>query len=291
MSVKGIILAGGSGTRLFPLTLAVSKQILPVYDKPIIYYPLAVLMMAGIREVLIISTYRDLPLYQRLLKTGEQLGMTFSYMIQDQPRGIAEALILGESFINDDGVTLVLGDNIFYGQELEGLIQRAIKEVKGATIFGYPTDNPSAFGIVEIDKTGKALSVEEKPDQPKSCYAVPGIYIYDDKVSQIAKAIKPSDRGELEITSVNEAYLNKEMLYVKILDQNIAWFDTGTHESLLEAGNYIKNIQKNNKIYIGCIEEIAYRKGFIDKEQLLELARPQANSDYGKHLIKIINNT
>lgn len=286
--MKGIILAGGSGTRLFPLTLVLSKQILPVYDKPIIYYPLSVLMMAGIREILIISTERDLPLYKKLFKTGEQLGMTFSYRIQDSPRGIADALILGEEFIDNDHVCLILGDNIFYGNRLEKVMKNALKRNTGATILGYPTNNPSAFGIVEIDANGKALSIEEKPDKPKSKYAVPGIYFYDNRAVEIAKNINPSNRGELEITSVNEKYLEKDMLFVEILEEGMAWFDTGTHDSLLEASNYIKNIQKSNKIYIGCIEEIAYKKGFIDKEQLKSLAEPLKNNNYGKYLINLL---
>ncbi len=288
--MKGIILAGGSGTRLFPLTLVLSKQILPVYDKPVIYYPLSVLMLAGIQEILIISTDIDLPLYQRLFGTGEQLGMLFSYKAQYEPRGIAEALIIGEDFIDGDQIALILGDNIFYGNELEPVIQNAIKRKTGATILGYPTDNPSYFGIVELGDCGKVLSIEEKPENPKSRYAVPGLYFYDNKAVEIAKTIIPSKRGELEITSVNEAYLKKDLLYVELLKKGTAWFDTGTHDSLLNAANYIRNIQKNNRLYIGCIEEIAYRKGFIDEEQLLKLALPQQNSDYGKYLMNIGKN-
>ncbi len=285
--MKGIILAGGSGTRLFPLTLVLSKQILPVYDKPVIYYPLSVLMLAGIQEILIISTDIDLPLYQRLFDTGEQLGMSFSYKIQHEPKGIAEAFIIGEDFIDGDQVVLILGDNIFYGNELESVIRKAMKRKTGATVLGYPTDSPGSFGIVELGDHGKALSIEEKPENPKSKYAVPGLYFYDNQAVEIAKTITPSKRGELEITAVNEAYLKKGQLYVELLKNGTAWFDTGTHDSLLNAANYIRNIQKNNRLYIGCIEEIAYRKGFIDREQLLKLAGPQQNSDYGKYLMNI----
>lgn len=288
--MKGIILSGGSGTRLFPLTLALSKQILPIYDKPMIYYPLSVLMLAGIKNVLIISTNEDLPLFRKLFKTGEQLGMSFSYKVQDKPRGIADAFIVGEEFAGNDNVCLVLGDNVLYGHRLEDVIIKASSRKAGATIFGYLTETPSAFGVVEIDSDGRAISIEEKPIQPKSNYAVPGIYFYDNKVVEIAKNIQPSKRGELEITSVNEEYLKKGILFVEVLKKGIAWFDTGTHDSLLDSANYVRHIQQHNKCYVGCIEETAYKKGFIDKTQLRALAELQSNSNYGQYLSNVVAN-
>ncbi len=285
--MKGIILAGGSGTRLYPVTKAVSKQILPVYDKPMIYYPLSVLMLAGIQEVLIISTPRDLPVFEELLGSGESLGMKFSYAIQDQPNGLAEAFIIGEEFIGDDSVALILGDNIFYGRSFSDTLSRVAERSSGATIFGYFVRDPRAYGVVEFDQNGKAISIEEKPENPKSNYAVPGLYFYDNNVIQIAKTIKPSARGELEITAVNNAYLDQGDLRVETLGRGMAWLDTGNHDSLLDASNYVASIQKRQGLYISCIEEIAYKKGFINKDQLLALAEPMSKTEYGKYLVEV----
>ena len=287
--MKGIILAGGSGTRLYPITTAVSKQILPVYDKPMIYYPLSILMLAGIREVLIISTPRDLPVYRELLGTGEQLGMRFEYIVQEKPNGLAEAFILGEDFIGDDHVALILGDNVFYGNTLGKLVREAAQLDSGAIIFGYHVVNPTAYGVVEFDADGKAISLEEKPAEPKSNYAVPGLYFYDNSVVDIAKTVQPSARGEVEITAVNEEYLRRNQLQVKILGRGVAWLDTGTYDGLNEASNFVRTIQKRQGLYVSCIEEIAYRMGYIDKTQLIALAQTTIKTDYGQYLLSVAN--
>ena len=290
--MKGIILAGGSGTRLYPLTKAISKQIMPVYDKPMIYYPLSTLMLAGIREVLIISTPRDLPVFKDLFGSGEQLGMQFSYAVQEQPRGLADAFIIGADFIGDDSVALVLGDNIFYGQSFSRVLRNVSERVqkdKGATIFGYYVRDPREYGVVEFDENGKALSIEEKPDQPKSNYAVPGLYFYDNDVVEIAANVKPSARGEIEITSINNEYLSRGTLQVETLGRGFAWLDTGNHDSLLDAADFVAAFQKRQGLYISCIEEIAYKRGFIDKEQLLALAQPLMKTNYGKYLVEVAN--
>ncbi len=285
--MKGIILAGGSGTRLYPLTKAVSKQIMPVYDKPMIYYPLSTLMLAGIRDILIISTPRDLPVFKELFGSGEQLGLNMSYMVQEHPNGLAEAFILGADFIGSDRVAMVLGDNIFYGHDFSKVLAAAAAREKGATIFGYYVKEPSAYGVVEFDKEGRAISIEEKPENPKSKYAVPGLYFYDNDVVEIAKNVKPSARGELEITSVNNTYLERGDLYVETLGRGFAWLDTGSHDSLLDAADFVAAFQKRQGLYISCIEEIAYKAGFINKEQLLKLAEPLMKTDYGKYLVNI----
>ena len=284
--MKGIILAGGSGTRLYPLTKAISKQLLPVYDKPMIYYPLSVLMLAGIKDILIISTPNDIDLFKGVFGDGSHLGISIKYKIQQNPRGIAEAFIIAEEFIGSSKVALVLGDNIFYGAGLSGVLQKAA-ESKVATIFGYHVNNPQDFGVVEFDKNYNVLSVIEKPESPKSNYAIPGLYFFDNDVIEIAKNILPSQRGELEITSINEEYLKRNKLNVKILGRGTAWFDTGTHRGLLEASNFVEAIQTRQGLYISCIEEISYRKGYIDESQLLELAKPLMKTEYGKYLVDL----
>ena len=308
--MKGIILAGGSGTRLYPLTKAISKQIMPVYDKPMIYYPLSTLMLAGIREVLIISTPRDLPVFEELLGDGSQLGMKFSYAVQEQPRGLADAFIIGADFIGKDSVALVLGDNIFYGQSFSRVLREVASREKGATIFGYYVRDPREYGVVEFDETGKALSIEEKPENPKSNYVVPGLYFYDNDVVEIAANVKPSARGEIEITSINNEYLRRGTLRVETLGRGFAWLDTGNHDSLLDAADFVAafppflgshlirhllphpqshllQCQLTQLQDISCIEEIAYKRGFIDKEQLLKLAEPLMKTDYGKYLKEV----
>ena len=287
--MKGIILAGGSGTRLYPLTKAISKQIMPVYDKPMIYYPLSTLMLANIRDVLIISTPRDLPVFEELLGDGSDLGMRIEYKIQEKPNGLAEAFIIGDEFIGDDRVALVLGDNIFYGQSFSHLLREVATREKGATIFGYYVRDPREYGVVEFDPDGKAISIEEKPDHPKSNYAVPGLYFYDNRVVDIAKNVKPSARGELEITAVNNAYLQMGELKVETMGRGFAWLDTGNHDSLLDASDFVCAFQKRQGLYISCIEEIAYKRGFIDREQLLKLAEPLLKTDYGKYLTEVAN--
>lgn len=285
--MKGIVLAGGSGTRLYPITKAISKQLVPLYDKPMIYYPISVLMLAGIKDILIISTPRDLPMFKELLGDGSDLGVNFTYKVQENPNGLAEAFILGEEFIGDDNVALILGDNIFHGHRFTEILERACNLEKGAVIFGYYTNNPEAFGVVEFGEDGKVLSIEEKPENPKSNYVVPGLYFYDNDVIEIAKGVKPSERGELEITSINEEYLKRGKLNVELLGRGMAWLDTGTHDGLLEASNFIETVQKRQGLYIACLEEIAYLKGYITKEQLLKKAEELKKTDYGKYLFDL----
>ena len=284
--MKGIILAGGSGTRLYPITKSTSKQSLPIYDKPMIYYPMSVLMLAGIKDILIISTPRDISVFEELFGNGNDLGLNIQYAIQEQPNGLAEAFIIGEEFIGDDKVALVLGDNIFYGYGFSERLENAVKRDE-ATIFGYHVSDPQAFGVVEFDKDFNVLSIEEKPKVPKSNYAVPGLYFYDNDVVEIAKNVKPSERGELEITSVNNEYLRRGKLKVELFGRGMAWLDTGTHKGLLEASNYVEAVQTRQGLYIACLEEIAYRKGYINKEQLLELAKPLMKTEYGQYLVKV----
>ena len=286
--MKGIILAGGKGTRLYPLTISISKQILPVYDKPMIYYPLSVLMLANIREILIISTERDLPVFKELLKDGSDLGLKLEYKVQEKPNGLAEAFIIGEEFIGDDSVALILGDNIFYGSGFTGLVEEAAKLENGAIVFGYPVKDPRAYGVVEFDENGKAISLEEKPVNPKSNYAIPGLYFYDNTVVEKAKNVKPSARGEIEITTVNEMYLSEGKLNVKNLGRGIIWFDTGTHEALLGASNYIEAIQKRQGLYIACLEEIAYKKGWIHEREIEKKIEKEKKNEYQKYLSLLI---
>lgn len=286
--MKGIILAGGSGTRLYPITKSVSKQALPIYDKPMIYYPLSVLMLAGIKEILIISTPRDITLFQELLGDGTHLGLSIEYKVQEHPNGLAEAFIIGEEFIGNDKVALVLGDNIFHGYGFTERLQKAV-EREESTIFGYYVSDPTAFGVVEFDQDFNVLSIEEKPAEPKSNYAVPGLYFYDNDVVEIAKNIKPSPRGELEITDINNEYLRRGKLKVELFGRGMAWLDTGTHRGLLDAANYVEAVQTRQGLYVSCLEEIAYRKGYISKEQLLELAQPLLKTEYGQYLVKIAN--
>ena len=283
--MKGIILAGGSGTRLYPVTKAMSKQMVPIYDKPLIYYPMSVLMLAGIREVLIISTERDLPNFKELFEDGSKLGLKIDYAVQEKPNGLAEAFIIGEEFIGNDSVALILGDNMFYGQGFSDYLSQSYKLDDGALVFGYYVQNPKAFGVVEFDKSGTVISLEEKPEHPKSKYAIPGLYFYDNSVIEKAKTLKPSERGELEITDLNKLYMNEEKLKVQILGRGMAWMDTGTHTSMLQASNFVEAVQTAQGTYIACLEEIAFRKGWINTEELLELANPLMKTGYGKYLV------
>lgn len=285
--MKGIILAGGKGTRLYPMTKAVSKQLLPIYDKPLIYYPLSTLLLAGIKEILIISTPEDTPVYEKLLGNGENIGVSISYKVQDSPRGLADAFILGEEFIGDDSVCLVLGDNVFYGQNFTKILQSAMENNTGATIFGYPVSDPRAFGVVEFDKDFNVVSIEEKPENPKSKYAVPGLYFYDNSVIEIAKNVKPSARGEIEITAVNNEYLRRGNLKVKLFNRGMAWLDTGSPSGMLQASQFVQTVQTVQGMYISCIEEIAYRRGFINKEQLQAIGESLKMTDYGQYILSV----
>lgn len=287
--MKGIILAGGSGSRLYPLTKCISKHLLPIYDKPLIYYPLSVLMLAGIRDILIISTPKDLPLYQELFSDGSQLGLIFTYIVQESPRGLADAFIVGEKFIGSDTVALILGDNIFYGQHFSEILHRASSYQTGATIFGYYVRDPTSFGVVEFDSDRTVISIEEKPAHPKSQFAVPGLYFYDNDVIQIAKSLSPSARGELEITDVNKEYLREKKLRVELFGRGMAWLDSGTHDSLLEASQFIETIQKRQGLYVACIEEIAYQQEYINRSELLELSKSLEKTEYGQYLISLAN--
>ncbi|EID5101734.1 glucose-1-phosphate thymidylyltransferase RfbA [Listeria monocytogenes] len=287
--MKGIILAGGSGTRLYPLTKAISKQMLPIYDKPMIYYPLSILMLAGIKDILIISTPEDTPRFEQLLADSDQLGINISYAVQEKPEGLAQAFIIAEDFIGDDSVSLILGDNIYYGQGLSKMLQRASAKKAGATVFGYHVNDPERFGVVEFDESMKAISIEEKPTEPKSNYAVTGLYFYNNRVVEIAKSIKPSERGELEITDVNKRYLELGELDVELMGRGFAWLDTGTHESLLEASTFIETIERRQNLKIACLEEIAYRMGYIDEAAVEKLAEPLKKNAYGQYLMKLIN--
>ncbi|HDR4408573.1 glucose-1-phosphate thymidylyltransferase RfbA [Bacillus cereus] len=289
--MKGIILAGGSGTRLYPITKSISKQLVPIYDKPMIYYPLSVLMLAGIKEILVISTPNDLSQFEELLGDGSNLGISIQYEVQEQPKGLAEAFVIGKDFIGQDSVALVLGDNIFYGQGFTEVLQKAVKLEEGALVFGYYVKNPEDYGVVEFDYLGNVLSLEEKPVNPKSNYAVPGLYFYDNEVVEIASKIQPSLRGELEITSINEEYLRRGKLKTELFSRGMAWLDTGTHSSLLEASNFVEAVQNRQGLYISCIEEIAFRKGYINEEQLIKLAEPLVKTDYGKYLLRIAGKT
>ena len=285
--MKGIILAGGKGTRLYPMTKAVSKQLLPIYDKPLIYYPLSTLLLAGIKEILIISTPEDTPVYEKLLGNGENIGVSISYKVQESPRGLADAFILGEEFIGDDSVCLVLGDNVFYGQNFTKILQSAMENNSGATIFGYPVSDPRAFGVVEFDKDFNVVSIEEKPENPKSKYAVPGLYFYDNSVIEIAKNVKPSARGEIEITAVNNEYLRRGNLKVKLFNRGMAWLDTGSPSGMLQASQFVQTVQTVQGMYISCIEEIAYRRGFINKEQLQAIGESLKMTDYGQYILSV----
>ncbi|MBR1533511.1 MAG: glucose-1-phosphate thymidylyltransferase RfbA [Ruminococcus sp.] len=285
--MKGIILAGGKGTRLYPMTKVISKQLLPVYDKPMIYYPLSILLLARIKDILIISTPEDTPLYERLLGDGSRIGVSITYKVQDKPRGLADAFILGADFIGDDSICLILGDNIFYGHDMTHVLRESIDKLSGATVFGYPVKKPKAFGVVEFDKDRNVISIEEKPEKPKSNFAVPGLYFYDNRVVEIAKNVKPSDRGEIEITSINNAYLEMGKLKVSLLGRGTAWLDTGTPQGMLKAAEYVEAVQSRQGYYVSCIEEIAWRRGFISTERLLELGKELETTDYGKYIVSL----